>query len=104
MRDTEDPDGLFVRHTYLATVVGLAVQSAFGVDIRSEASHAPTRLLDGSAFNETTGVRGVIESDFFGWPGEISAGATWIRELANRVASYDWTDATTTWRASCIRA
>ena len=87
---TSDRDGLFVRHTYLAAAAALALQASFDMDIEEIAEHGPSRLIDGSAFAEHVGVRGVIESDFFGWPNETGGGEVWIRGLARRVARYDW--------------
>ena len=88
--ETSDRDGLFVRHTYLAAAAALALQASFHMDIEDIAEHGPSRLIDGSAFAEHVGVRGVIESDFFGWPTETGGGEAWIRGLARRLARYDW--------------
>ena len=87
----EDPDldRLFVRHTYLSIVVGMAVQSAFGLDIRQRVATDARGLLDGSAFFQEVGVRGVIESDFFAWPAE-TGGEAWLAGLAARVARFNW--------------
>ena len=84
-----DIDDLFLRHTYLSAVVGMAVQSAFDIDIEREAALNPERLLRGDAFVDATSVRGVIESDFFTWPVEVG-GDEWIRGIARRVARFDW--------------
>lgn len=86
-------DRLFVRHTYLSAVVSLAVQSAFGVDVRAAAATDGTSLLDGATFVSATGLSGVIESDFFGWPAEADAGRDWLVDLARLVAGFDWTAA-----------
>ncbi|WP_419917693.1 N-6 DNA methylase [Candidatus Poriferisocius sp.] len=88
-----DLDGLFVRHTYLVTVVALALQQAFGIDIEAAAASSPERLLDGSEFVYRIGVRGVVESDFFGWPAELEGGSGWIKALASWVSRYEWKDA-----------
>lgn len=87
-----DLDRLFVRHTYLSIVVGMAVQSAFGIDIRQRVETDPLRLLDGSTFFNEVGIRGVIESDFFAWPAE-TGGETWLAGLAARVSRFAWRDA-----------
>lgn len=91
----EEPDlhRLFLRHTYLSAVVGLAVQSAFGIDIRGEAAPDPMRLLGGHVFVAATGIRGVVESDFFVWPAETEDGVDWVADLATRVAAFDWASA-----------
>ncbi len=90
----EEPqiDRLFIRHTYLSIVVGMAVQSAFGMDIREQAERDPLELLTGVAFFREVGVRGVVESDFFAWPAEAE-GASWLAGLAARVARFRWADA-----------
>ena len=88
----EEEDGLdrqFLRHTYLSVVVGLAVQAAFGIDIRKQAVKDVSRLLTGETFFAETGVRGVIESDFFAWPAEVG-GEQWLADLAGRVSKFDW--------------
>ncbi len=92
VEEEPDLDRLFIRHTYLSVVVGMAVQSAFGIDIRERAESDPLRLLDGSVFFSEVGIRGVIESDFFAWPAE-TGGGSWLASLATRVARFEWSDA-----------
>ena len=87
-----DLDHLFVRHTYLSAVVSMAVQSAFGLDIREQVERDPLRFLDGETFFSEVGVRGVIEPDFFAWPAE-SGGERWLATMAARVARFRWRDA-----------
>ncbi len=74
-------------------IVSLAVQAAFGIDIRAAAINRPTELINGDVFIKEIDVRGVIESDFFGWPSESEAGCAWIAGLARRVAGFDWDEA-----------
>ena len=90
----EDPelDDLFLRHTYLSVVVGLAVQSAFGIEIEQWAAGDAARLLNGQLFADETGLSGVVESDFFTWPLEVG-GEQWLRDLAWRIAQFDWPNA-----------
>ena len=47
-----DLDDLFVRHTYLTAVIGLAVQATFGIDIAGAAEHDAVGLLKGRAAAE----------------------------------------------------
>lgn len=91
---TEEPDldRLFLRHTYLSAIVGLAVQAAFGIDLREKSRLDAAKLLTGDAFRSETGVQGVIDSDFFAWPAEVG-GEQWIVGIADRVARFDWADA-----------
>ncbi len=92
-----DLDRLFVRHTYLSVVVGLAVQAAFGIEIEAAASSDPVALLGGQLFVDQTGVSGVVESDFFTWPAEEGptevGGGEWICDLAKRISWFDWNEA-----------
>ena len=82
-------DDLFVRHTYLTIVIGIVVQATFGMDVNQIAENDPEDLLGGRRFAETTGLHGVVESDFFAWPVEVGA-TPLIRTIARRVARFDW--------------
>ena len=93
INDEADLDRLFIRHTYLSTIVALAVQAAFVVDIRKAAANKTAELINGDLFIRDVGIRGVIESDFFGWPAESDAGCEWIVGLTHRVAGFEWGDA-----------
>ena len=87
--DQASLDGLFIRHTYLSLVIGVAVQASFGIDIRQLAETDPSDLLQGRRFHDATGLSGIIESDFFAWPDEVG-GHDLIQALARRVARFDW--------------
>ena len=89
--EERDLDRQFLRHTYLSVVVGIAVQAAFGIDVRKQAVRDPAGLLTGDAFFTATGIRGVIESDFFAWPAEVG-GERWLTDIAGRVSRFDWQD------------
>ena len=88
----EEMDDLFVRHTYLSAVIGMVVQASFGIDIRRLAETDPADLLQGRELYRATGLRGVLESDFFAWPNEVG-GKPLLQTLARRVARFDWTEA-----------
>ena len=85
-------DELFIRHTYLSAVIGMAVQAAFGIDIRDVSAQEPADLLLGRRLRNATGLSGILESDFFAWPTEVAGGAQFIRQMADRVARFDWHD------------
>ena len=85
-------DELFIRHTYLSAVIGMAVQAAFGIDIRDVSAQEPADLLLGRRLRNATGLSGILESDFFAWPTEVAGGAQFIRQMADRVARFDWRD------------
>ena len=97
VEEEPDLDRLFVRHTYLSVVVGLAVQAAFGIPIDEAAHSDPSALLGGQLFVDQTGVSGVVESDFFTWPAEEGpaevGGDEWIRDLARRIGWFNWNEA-----------
>ncbi len=97
VEEEPDLDRLFVRHTYLSVVVGLAVQAAFGIEIEAAANSDPVALLGGQLFVDQTGVSGVVESDFFTWPAEEGpaevGGDEWIRDLAKRIGWFNWNEA-----------
>ena len=88
-------DDLFVRHTYLSAVIGMAVQASFGSDIHWMAEIDPADLLHGRGFRSKTGLQGVVESDFFAWPTEVEGGLPLLKTLARRVARFDWMEAPT---------
>ena len=54
-------DDLFIRHTYLTTVIGIVVQASFGMDVRLIAERDPADLLLGREFYSRTSLRGVVE-------------------------------------------
>ena len=91
-RTPAELDHLFIRHTYLSLVIGMAVQASFGIDLRQVAATDPSDLLQGRRFRDATGLSGIIESDFFAWPDEIG-GHDLLRALARRVARFDWPNA-----------
>ena len=79
-------DDLFVRHTYLTAVIGLAVQATFGIEIAAQwRSHDAVGLLKGRQLQNATGLHGIVESDFFAWPTEVEDGLPLIRTLARRI-------------------
>ena len=88
----EEMDDLFVRHTYLSAVIGMVVQSSFGIDIRRLAETDPADLLRGRELHRSTGLSGVLEPDFFAWPNEVG-GNPLLQTLARRVARFDWAEA-----------
>ena len=88
----EELDDLFIRHTHLSIVIGLIVQASFGIDIRHLAETDTADLLRGQRFRDDVGLQGIVESDFFAWPAEVG-GKTLIKDIALRVARFDWLQA-----------
>ncbi|MYB77823.1 MAG: N-6 DNA methylase [Chloroflexi bacterium] len=85
-----DLDDLFVRHTYLVTVVGMITQASFGLDINERAANDPFDLVLGGKFREVTGLVDVVESDFFSWIVEVPNASATIRSIAQHVLSFNW--------------
>ncbi len=88
----DDPDDLFVRHTYLTAVTGMAVQARFRIPIVDLAQTNPADLLEGRQFSDQTGLQGIVETDFFSWPGEVG-GEPLLAAIARRLARFDWDEA-----------
>ena len=92
VQGTEQMDDLFIRHTYLSAVIGMVVQASFGIDIRRLAENDPADLLQGRELYHSTGLQGVLESDFFAWPNE-AGGNPLMKTVARRVARFKWAEA-----------
>lgn len=88
----EQMNDLFIRHTYISSVVGMVVQASFGIDINQLAESDPEDLLSGAEFRNATGLQGVVESDFFAWPNEVG-GSDLMRAIARRVIRFNWAEA-----------
>ena len=56
-REPAELDDLFIRHTYLSLVIGMAVPASFGIDLRQVAETDPSDLLQGRRFRDATGLR-----------------------------------------------
>ena len=87
--DPDDADWLFIRHTYLTTLIAIIIQAYFEIDVVHEAEHAPESLLNGDTLHSYTNLRGVIESDLFQWSAEIGD-TEYIRSITRKVAQFDW--------------
>ena len=90
---SDDPsnDWLFVRHTYLTTLISVIVQAHFGIDVLRFAEDKPDELLDGSELHRNTNLKGIIESDLFSWPLEVGQ-REYIAAIARQVAMFDWNE------------
>ena len=89
--DTEEKDWLFVRHTYLTTLVSIIVQANFGIDVSACATNQPTNLVNGRELAENTNLKGIIESDLFSWPIEVGL-TQYLRTIADQVSKFDWSE------------
>ena len=87
--DSESHDSLFVRHTYLTSLVGVIVQAHFGIDVDRYADAEPAGLLNGEILRQHTGLKGITESDLFAWPLE-TAEHSYLGVIARQVVKFDW--------------
>ena len=91
LKDDASNDWLYIRHTYLTTLVSIIVQAQFGIDVVRCADTAPDELLNGSELHRHTNLKGIIESDLFSWPLEVSQ-TQYISAIARKVAEFDWNE------------
>jgi hypothetical protein len=86
----EDDDDLFLEHTYLVIVAELIAHVVIGLDIREAREETSARsLLSGEYFAQAK-IGGVVEADFFDWVAKAPGGEQFVRDLARRIARFDW--------------
>jgi len=86
----EDNDDLFLEHTYLVVVVELIAHVVIGLDIREVREETSAQsLLSGEFFSQAK-IGGVVEADFFDWVARAAGGDQLVRDLARRIARFDW--------------
>ncbi|MFN5854419.1 MAG: N-6 DNA methylase [Pseudanabaenaceae cyanobacterium] len=82
----KDSDELFVEHTLLVNVSEIIAHAVLGLNVNDL---SPASLLSGSQF-ETSGIYGVVESDFFDWVIEVDEGDIFIKSLAHQISRFNW--------------
>jgi len=86
----DESDWLFIRHTYITSLVALIMQQQLLGDVVRHAAERPDALLKGRILTEQSDLHGVIDADLFTWPTEIGESA-YLREIARVVEQFDWT-------------
>ena len=86
----DESDWLFIRHTYITSLVALIMQQQLLGDVARLASERPDALLKGRILAEQSDLHGVIDADLFTWPTEIGE-SVYLREIARVVEQFDWT-------------
>lgn len=86
----DDGDALFVDHTLLVSMAKLIGHEVLGIETRDPAVSAAV-LMSGERFKHA-GIGGVVEADFFDWVTEMPGGDSFIRNLARRLARFDWSN------------
>ena len=86
----DESDWLFIRHTYITSLVAVIMQQQLLGDVAHYASERPDALLKGHILAEQSDLHGVIDADLFTWPTEVGE-TTYLREIARAVEQFDWT-------------
>ena len=86
----DESDWLFIRHTYITSLIAVIMQQQLLGDVAHHASERPDALLKGHILAEQSDLHGVIDADLFTWPTEVGE-TTYLREIARVVEWFDWT-------------
>ena len=83
-----DEDSLFIDHTLLVATAKVIGHAVLGIQPNEVTA---TALMSGALFSDPrVRIMGVIEADFFGWISEVPGGEQFIKNLARRLARFDW--------------
>ncbi len=83
-------DWLFVRHTYVTSLVAVIMQEQLLGGVAGHAAARPDALLKGRILAEESALHGVVGADLFAWPPEVGE-AAYLAEIARVVERFDWT-------------
>ena len=86
----DESDWLFIRHTYITSLIAVIMQQQLLGDVAHYASERPDALLKGHILAEQSDLHGVIDADLFTWPTEVGE-SSYLREIARVVEWFDWT-------------
>ena len=86
----DESDWLFIRHTYITSLIAVIMQQRLLGNVARHAAERPDALLKGHILAEQADLHGVIDADLFTWPTEVGE-STYLREIARVVEWFDWT-------------
>ena len=86
----DESDWLFIRHTYITSLIAVIMQQQLIGEVARYASERPDALLKGHILTEQSDLHGVIDADLFTWPTEVGE-STYLREIARVVEWFNWT-------------
>ena len=86
----DESDWLFIRHTYITSLIAVIMQQRLLGEVSRHASERPDDLLKGRILAEQSDLHGIIDADLFTWPTEVGE-STYLREIARVVEQFDWT-------------
>ena len=85
----DESDWLFIRHTYITSLIAVIMQQQLLGDVARHAAERPDDLLKGRILAEQSDLHGIIDADLFTWPTEVGE-STYLREIAQAVEQFDW--------------
>ena len=86
----DESDWLFIRHTYITSLIAVIMQQRLLGEVSRHAAERPNALLKGQILAEQSDLHGIIDADLFTWPTEVGE-STYLREIARVVEQFDWT-------------
>ena len=86
----DESDWLFIRHTYITSLIAVIMQQRLLGEVARYAAERPDALLKGQILAEQSDLHGVVGADLFTWPTEVGE-TTYLREIARVVEQFDWT-------------
>ena len=86
----DESDWLFIRHTYITSLIAVIMQQQLLGDVARHVAERPDALLKGQILAEQSDLHGIIDADLFTWPTEVGE-STYLREIARVVEQFDWT-------------
>ncbi len=89
-KDDGESDWLFIRHTYITSLIAVIMQQQLLGDVTRYASEKPDALLKGHILAEQSELHGIIDADLFTWPTEVGESA-YLHEIARVAERFDWT-------------
>ena len=87
----DESDWLFIRHTYITSLIAVIMQQQLLGNVARYASERPDALLKGHILAEESDLHGVVDADLFTWPTEVGEN-TYLCEIARVAEQFDWTE------------
>ncbi len=84
-----ESDWLFIRHTYITSLIAIIMQQQLLGGVEQHAAERPDALLKGQILALESDLHGVVDADLFTWPTEVGE-STYLREIARTVTRFDW--------------
>ncbi len=86
-----ESDWLFIRHTYITSLIAVIMHEQLLGDVEHHAFERPNALLKGHILAEQSDLHGIIDADLFTWPTEVVEETAYLQEIARVAGQFDWT-------------